>query len=126
MNTTLPIEDPNQARAMADAAKLEPAPAPPPATAAAKPTEPAVKDSTAAKSELAEPYLEVTSYKDQLLADETVANISKLGMHAFSVQKSHLWMETFHVEVGPFTNQTDMAEAEKELSAKGFKPRPSK
>jgi cell division protein FtsN len=35
-------------------------------------------------------------------------------------------METFHVEVGPFTSSTDMAEAQKELSAKGFKPHPSK
>jgi class 3 adenylate cyclase/cell division protein FtsN len=123
MNTSLPIEDPNQARAVADATKLEPAPAPAPE--AAKPAQP-VATNTATKSELAEPYLEVTSYKDQLLADETVANISKLGLHAFSVQKSHLWMETFHVEVGPFTSSTDMAEAQKELSAKGFKPHPSK
>jgi cell division protein FtsN len=123
MNTSLPIEDPNEARAVADAAKLEPAPAPAPE--AAKPAQP-MTTNTATKSELAEPYLEVTSYKDQLLADETVANISKLGLHAFSVQKSHLWMETFHVEVGPFTSSTDMAEAQKELSAKGFKPHPSK
>jgi cell division protein FtsN len=120
MNTSLPIEDPTQKRALTDAAKLEPAPAPVTAPASQPPAD------AVAKSQLAEPYLEVTSYKDQLLADETVANISKLGMHAFSVQKSHLWMETFHVEVGPFSNSTDMLEAQKELSAKGFKAHPSK
>jgi cell division protein FtsN len=109
-----------------DAAKLEPAPAPASDANAAKAAQPAASASTAAKSELAEPYLDVTSYKDQLVADETVANISKLGLHAFSVQKSHLWMETFHVEVGPFTNSTDMAEAQRQLAAKGFKPHPSK
>jgi cell division protein FtsN len=123
MNASLPIEDPNQKRALTDVAKLEPAPAP---AASAAPAQPAAVADIVAKSQLAEPYLEVTSYKDQLLADETVANISKLGLHAFSVQKSHLWMETFHVEVGPFSNSTDMLEAQKELSAKGFKPRPAK
>ena len=125
VTTALPIEDPNQTRAVADAAKLDPAPTPAPAASVAKPAQ-TVATNTQPKSELAEPYLEVTSYKDQLLADETVASISKLGLHAFSVQKSHLWMETFHVEVGPFTNSTDMADAQKELSAKGFKPHPSK
>jgi len=126
MSTSLPVEDPTKTRAVEDAAKLEPAPAPASDANAAKAAQPAASASTAAKSELAEPYLDVTSYKDQLVADETVANISKLGLHAFSVQKSHLWMETFHVEVGPFTNSTDMAEAQRQLAAKGFKPHPSK
>ncbi len=125
MNTPLPVEDPAKTRAVEDAAKLAPAPAPAADASAVKAAQPVVSES-AAKSELAEPYLDVTSYKDQLVADETVANISKMGMHAFSVQKSHLWMETFHVEVGPFANSTDMAEAQKQLAAKGFKPHPSK
>jgi hypothetical protein len=125
MSTSLPVEDSAKTRAVEDAAKLEPAPAPAVDASSTKAAQPAASAS-AAKSELAEPYLDVTSYKDQLVADETVANISKMGMHAFSVQKSHLWMETFHVEVGPFTSSTDMAEAQKQLSAKGFKPHPSK
>ena len=128
LNATLPLGGPQQERAFADASKLDPTPAPAsgtsPAVKSTHPSEAAIGSS--AKATLPEPYLEVTSFKDQLLADQAAANISKTGLHAFSVQKSHLWMETFHVEVGPFSNSVDMAAAEKQLSAQGFKPHPTK
>jgi serine/threonine-protein kinase len=126
MTAALPLGGPEQDRAFADTAKLEPAPAPAAAASnAAKSAQPSDAKAAPAAT-LPEPYLDVTSFKDQLLADQAAANISKSGLHAFSVQKSHLWMETFHVEVGPFNNSVDMAAAEKQLSAQGFKPRPTK
>jgi class 3 adenylate cyclase len=128
VNTTLPMADAEQAKALSNAAKLDPVPAPAGATAdAAKSSPPHDAPASAnGNSSLAEPYLDVVSFKDQLLADQAVTQISKLGMHAFSVQKSHLWMETFHVEVGPFASSVDMSAAEQRLSTQGYKPHASK
>ena len=119
---------PVQTKAFSDTAKLDAIPAPSAAALdAAKSAQPHDSAASAdAKSSLAEPYLDVVAFKDQLLADQAVTDISKLGMHAFSVQKSHLWMETFHVEVGPFASSTDMKSAEQRLSTQGYKPHAAK
>jgi hypothetical protein len=116
----LPVADASTTNTVANAAKLTPAPTV--AEAAAPAPKPA--DAAAPKADdkaLAEPYLEVATYKDQLIADQTIADVNKLGLHAFSVQKNKLWMESYHVEVGPFTNSVDMANAQKELTTKGYK-----
>lgn len=121
----LPLSAP--AESLASTAKLSPAPVPATDSAAVKPAASADAGANKATTPVpGEAYLEVASYKDQLIADQTVSELSKQGMHAFSVQKSHLWMETFHVEVGPFANSVDEAAAQKELAAKGFKAHPSK
>jgi serine/threonine protein kinase len=123
----LPLDNPGQADAFANTAKLTPAPVPA-ATAGEQPKPSASDDPVKqnAKPALSEPYLEVATYKDQLVADQAVADLTKQGLHAFSVEKSHLWMDSFHVEVGPFTNSVDEAAAQKELSAKGYKSHPVK
>jgi hypothetical protein len=121
----LPVADAATANGVANAAKLAPAPSVAEVPAAA--SKPADLASTKSDAKaLNEPYLEVATYKDQLIADHTIADVNNLGLHAFSVQKNKLWMESYHVEVGPFTNSVDMANAQKELTAKGFKPHPVK
>ena len=124
-SVSLPVADAATTNGVANAAKLTPAPtvaeAPAPAS---KPAEVAATKSDA--KALNEPYLEVATYKDQLIADQTIADVNNLGLHAFSVQKNKLWMESYHVEVGPFTNSVDMANAQKELTAKGYKAHPVK
>jgi serine/threonine-protein kinase len=118
---SLPVTDPGAATSVA---KLAPAPVVAEAVAPApKPADAAPKSDA---KPLTEPYLEIATYKDQLVADKTIADVNALGLHAFSVQKNKLWMESYHVEVGPFTNSVDMANAQKELSSKGFKPHPVK
>jgi hypothetical protein len=124
-SVALPVADAATTNGVANAAKLAPAPSVADVPAAAsKPADVASTKSDA--KALNEPYLEVATYKDQLIADHTIADVNNLGLHAFSVQKNKLWMESYHVEVGPFTNSVDMANAQKELTAKGFKPHPVK
>jgi predicted Ser/Thr protein kinase/cell division protein FtsN len=90
-------------------AAFEPAPAP-----AARPESDAKPDSS-------ETYLEVGSFNDAGWADQAVAQLSQLGLKAVSVHKTHLWMQSYHVEVGPFQNLADLEAAETKLSDKGFK-----
>ena len=74
-----------------------------------------------AKSALPEAYLEVGSFNDQSWADDAVSHLSHLGFTAFSIHKSHLWMQSYKVEVGPFKTLAALEEAETSLEAKGFK-----
>lgn len=74
-----------------------------------------------AKSALPEPYLEVGSFNDQNWAADAVSQLTHLGFTAFSVHKSHLWAQSYHVEVGPFKTLAALEAAETSLESKGFK-----
>lgn len=73
------------------------------------------------KSTLPEAYLEVGSFNDQNWADDAVNQLTHLGFAAFSVHKTHLWVQSYHVEVGPFKTVASLEAAETSLEAKGFK-----
>lgn len=92
-----------------------------PVTAAAQPN--AAAD---AKPDAEASYLEVGSFNDASWADDAVKQLSQLGFAAISVHKTHLWMQSYHVEVGPFKTPAEMEAAEKQLAAKGFKSHPVK
>ncbi len=79
-------------------------------------TKPAV-DAPAASLE----YLEVGSSKDAAWADSAVEKLSELGFHAVSKRKAHLWVQAYHVEVGPYTDPKDIDAARQNLAAHGFK-----
>jgi cell division septation protein DedD/predicted Ser/Thr protein kinase len=66
-------------------------------------------------------YLEVGSFKDAKWADNAVEKLSGLGYHAISVHQSRLWMQSFHVQVGPFTDLGEVDTAQKSLASQGFK-----
>ncbi|HKV47214.1 MAG TPA: protein kinase [Candidatus Acidoferrales bacterium] len=68
------------------------------------------------------PYLEVGSFNDASWADSAVSHLSQLGFPARAVRKTHLWMQSYRVEVGPFKTLTALETAERTLSDKGFKP----
>ncbi len=70
---------------------------------------------------LSEPYLEVGSFNDSDWADEAVNRLSRLGFAAFAVHKSRLWIQSYHVEVGPFKTTNGLESAEARLAANGFK-----
>jgi serine/threonine protein kinase len=72
---------------------------------------------------LPDSYLEVGSFNDAGWADSAVGHLSQLGFRARAVRKTHLWMQSYHVEVGPFKTLSAMETAEKTLVDKGFKPR---
>ncbi len=66
-------------------------------------------------------YLEVGSFKDSTWASNAVEQLTNLGYHAISVRQSRLWIQSFHVQVGPFSDSKAVAEAQQSLAAKGFK-----
>jgi cell division protein FtsN/predicted Ser/Thr protein kinase len=65
-------------------------------------------------------YLEVGSFKDASWADKAVDQLSALGFQALCIHKSHLWMQSYHVQVGPFASQTDMEAAQRNLASHDF------
>jgi serine/threonine protein kinase len=67
-------------------------------------------------------YLEVGSFKDAIWGDNAVEQLSRSGFHAESIHKSRLWMQSYHVQVGPFNTREDLEAAEKKLTAQGFEP----
>jgi serine/threonine protein kinase/class 3 adenylate cyclase len=69
-------------------------------------------------------YLEVGKFKDETLASKAADKLNQLGFHAVLLHKNLLWMQSYHVEVGPYTSQKDLAEAQQRLATQGFKPHP--
>jgi len=71
-------------------------------------------------------FLEVGSFKDPAWADQAVEKLTQLGFQSFSVHKSHLWIQSYQVRVGPYADQNALEEARKNLVLQGFKPHPVK
>jgi serine/threonine protein kinase/class 3 adenylate cyclase len=69
-------------------------------------------------------YFEVGSFKDETWANNAVDKLTQLGFHAVMIHKNLLWTQSYHVEVGPYTNQKDIAEARQSLASRGFKAHP--
>lgn len=78
-------------------------------------------DSVSVAPPLWEPFLDVATFKDQAHADEVIDKLTKAGFHAFSVQKTHFFIGSYHVEVGPFDTQHDIGAAQQQLAALGYK-----
>jgi len=50
-----------------------------------------------------------------------VEKLTQLGFHAVVVHKTLLWAQSFHVEVGPYTDPKEMETARQSLASRGFK-----
>jgi cell division protein FtsN len=66
-------------------------------------------------------FLEVGTFKEEAWANSAVDKLTQLGFHAVLVHKNLLWSQSYHVQVGPYTNQTDLADTRQKLNAQGFK-----
>jgi cell division septation protein DedD len=96
-----------------------PVPTHKPADAASeKKTEP----KTEPKTEQTVFFLEVGSFNDAAWADHAVERLTQLGYHAVSMHRTHLWMQSFHVQVGPYANAKDLEATKQSLTSQGFKP----
>jgi cell division septation protein DedD len=71
-------------------------------------------------------YYDVGNFKDLARADKATDDLGKLGFRAIVVHKMLLWMGSFHVVVGPFTNDQDSEAARSRLENLGFSPRIAK
>lgn len=69
-------------------------------------------------------YIEVGTFKDETWANNAVGKLTEMGFHAVLIHKNLLWTQSYHVEVGPYTNQKDIAEARQSLASQGFKAHP--
>jgi serine/threonine protein kinase/class 3 adenylate cyclase len=68
-------------------------------------------------------FIEVASFKDQTWADNAVEKLTQLGFHAIVVHKTLLWAQTYHVEVGPYSDPKAIEAVRKNLASNGYKSR---
>ena len=92
--------------------------------AVARVNPPSMEKPGGAESKTPDSYLEVGTFKDETHANQAVDTLSQLGFHTYLVHKNLLWTQSYHVEVGPYTNQKDIAEARQILASHGFKAHP--
>jgi class 3 adenylate cyclase/cell division protein FtsN len=71
-------------------------------------------------------YLEVGSFKDESWANAAIEKLTQLGFHAILIHKQRLWVQSYHVEVGPYGNSGSIAAARQILDSQGFKVHPAK
>jgi serine/threonine-protein kinase len=69
-------------------------------------------------------FVEVGSFKEETWAISAVDKLTQLGFHAVLVHKNLLWVQSYHVQVGPYANQKELTDAEKDLATHGFKAHP--
>jgi cell division septation protein DedD len=99
----------------------------PPAAANPAPASPKTDVKTPeSQPEATASFLEVASFKEATWADNAVEKLKQLGFHAVSVHKSHLWMQSYRVQVGPYTDAKEMEADRLRLVAQGFKSHPVK
>jgi serine/threonine protein kinase/class 3 adenylate cyclase len=67
-------------------------------------------------------YIEVGSFKDETWANNAVEKLTQLGFHALIIHKTLLWAQSFHVDVGPYSDLKDIEPVRQSLASHGFKP----
>lgn len=73
-------------------------------------------------------YFSVGKFKDELRVNQAINELEQLGFHASVVHSRLLWMNSYHILVGPYMNQGEVEAARNSLGSSGFNPRvlPSK
>jgi len=66
-------------------------------------------------------YFEVGKFKNPVLAYRANDNLARLGFRATVVAKGRFWTNSYHVLVGPYTDDR-AEEIRKKLTSSGFKP----
>lgn len=68
-------------------------------------------------------YFEVGKFKNSLWANNVAGRLGQLGFHAAVAQKGRLWLSSYSVLVGPYSDTQDAEAARKDLVLHGFNPR---
>lgn len=69
-------------------------------------------------------YFDVGRFKDGLLAHDVSDRVAQLGLRTTVVQKGHLWINSYQVLVGPYSDEEEETRIQDDLLAHGYKPRP--
>lgn len=124
--SSAPPATPSPTPAVASAPNLVPAkPAPVPNVETAKQpevqTESSTTENAASTSEL---YFDVGKFKNQSQAHVEMDKLSQLGFPTTAVQKGFLWSNSYHILVGPYSDEERAKITHQNLVSSGFKPRP--
>jgi PilZ domain/SPOR domain len=68
-------------------------------------------------------YFEIGTFKEDLWAHEKVDDLTHVGFHALVIPKNLLWMTSYQVLVGPYSNAEDAQAALRNLQSRGLRPR---
>ena len=68
-------------------------------------------------------YFEVGRFKDGFSAEKETEALAQVGFHSVVIHKSLLWMNSYQVLAGPYSNGDEAEVARKDLKSRGFKPR---
>ena len=100
--------------------------APPSANSAANPTDNSRVESARSTSgdATSQMFFEVGGFKNKQQAHNTTEKLAELGFHATAIHKNHLWLDAYHVVVGPYTDDDEASATHQNLLSHGFKPRP--
>ena len=60
-------------------------------------------------------YFDLGKFKDELFAQNIRDKVAKLGLRTNVIPKGHLWMNSFQVLVGPYTEEDEAKKAHREL-----------
>jgi hypothetical protein len=113
----------NRVPAASNLVAAKPATVPPPAPAS-RPGIQAEDSGTANADATSEMYFEIGKFKDEEQAHESTEKLAQLGFPVTSVQKGHLWRNSYHVLVGPYGDEDKAKVTHQDLLSQGFKPRP--
>lgn len=69
-------------------------------------------------------YFEVGKFKNVFQARDETDRLAQLGFPVTSVEKGHLWSNSVHVLVGPYSDEDQAKATHENLLTSGFKPRP--
>jgi SPOR domain len=84
-------------------------------------TESSTAENGASTSEL---YFDVGKFKNQSQAHIEINKLTQLGFPATAVQKGFLWTNSYHILVGPYSDEERAKITHENLVSSGFKPRP--
>jgi hypothetical protein len=100
-------------------------PAPTPKVEPAKQPEVQTESSTAENAtSTSQLYFDVGKFKNQSQAHIEMDKLSQLGFPTTAVQKGFLWTNSYHILVGPYSDEERAKVTHQSLLSSGFKPRP--
>ena len=72
----------------------------------------------------AQMFFDVGRFKKDWMAQDVSNKVAQLGIPTSVVQRGHLWMSSYQVLAGPYSNESAEKQLREELLSHGYEPRP--